>query len=253
MILDGKVVIVTGGARGLGQAIAVAVAEAGARVAVLDVIDTAETLALLKDLGPGQHLGVHGDVTDFEGLRAAVQQVADACGAVHGLINNAGLYKGVHDMPFEEITEEQWDRMMAINVKGVWNVTRAVTPLMREQGYGKIVNVSSTTVLVGAAGMSHYVASKGAVFALTRSLSRELGPAGVRVNTVMPGLTMSQASMDNLGPALGAVEQMVNATTALGRPQQPADLPGTMIYLLSELSDAVTGQAIVVDGGQSHW
>lgn len=252
MLLKDKVVIVTGGARGLGQGMAVGLAQAGARVAVLDFIDTAETMAKLNGIGSG-HLARRADVTDFAGVAAAVEEVTAECGEIHGLVNNAGLYAGMGQFKFEDIPSDDWDRMMAINVKGVWNVTRAVAPQMRKQGYGKIVNISSTTMMVGAEGMLHYVASKGAVFAMTRSLSRELGKDGVRVNSVVPGLTLSQASIDNIGQGLGFVEKRVTEATALKRMQQPDDIVGSVLYLLSPLSDAVTGQALTVDGGMVHW
>lgn len=253
MLLQDKVIAITGAARGIGQVLALGLAEQGARVAVLDILDTEETMAKLSDLGPGGHIAQKVDVTDFATLKAAADAIVAQCGAVHGLVNNAGLYAGIGKHGFEDLPEADWDRMMAINVKGVWNATRAITPQMRSQKYGKIVNISSTTMLVGAPFMLHYVASKGAVFAMTRSMARELGADGIRVNTVMPGLTTSQASLDNIGPGMAAVEQRVSAITALGRLQQPGDLVGTIAYLVSPLSDAMTGQALNVDGGGVHW
>lgn len=252
MLLRDKVVVVTGGGRGLGQVMSIGLAQAGARVAVLDIIDMNETLAKLSEIGSG-HVAKKADITDFSSLTVAVEAVVAECGAIHGLVNNAGLYGGMGRFPFEQISESDWDRMMAINVKGVWNVTRAVVPQMRKQMYGKIVNIASTTMMLGAEGMLHYVASKGAVFAMTRSLARELGGAGIRVNSVLPGLTKSQASIDNIGPGMGFVEKRISEATALGRMQQPDDLVGSIVYLMSPLSDAVTGQALAVDGGMIHW
>lgn len=253
MLLQDKVIVITGGARGIGQVLATGLAEAGARIAVLDVLDTEETMAKLGKSGPGGHIAKTADVTDFTSLKTAADAIVAECGAIHGLVNNAGLYAGIGRHIFDELSESDWDRMMAINVKGVWNATRAIIPQMRRQKYGKIVNISSTTMLVGAPFMLHYVASKGAVFAMTRSLARELGAEGIRVNTVMPGLTRSQASVDNIGPGLEAVEKRMAEGTALGRLQQPSDLIGTILYLVSPLSDAMTGQALNVDGGGVHW
>lgn len=253
MLLQDKVIAITGAARGIGQVLATGLAEAGARIAVLDVLDTGETMEKLGASGPGGHIARRVDVTDFNSLKTAAEAVVAECGAVHGLVNNAGLYAGIGKHAFDELSESDWDRMMAINVKGVWNATRAFVPHMRGQKYGKIVNISSTTMLVGAPNMLHYVTSKGAVFAMTRSLARELGADGIRVNTVMPGLTSSQASLDNIGPGMAVVEQRIAAVTALGRVQQPSDLVGTIVYLVSPLSDAMTGQALNVDGGGSHW
>lgn len=253
MLLQDKTIVITGGARGIGQVLAIGLAEAGARVAVLDVLDTSETMAKLSSVGPGGHMAMAADVTSFDSLQTAADTIVAECGAIHGLINNAGLYAGIGKHAADQLSEADWDRMMAINVKGVWNATRAVIPQMRSQKYGKIVNISSTTMLVGAPFMLHYVASKGAVFAMTRSLARELGGDGIRVNTVMPGLTSSQASIDNLGPGLAVVEKRMAEATALGRLQEPSDLIGTIVFLASPLSDAMTGQALNVDGGGVHW
>lgn len=253
MLLQDKVIAITGAARGIGQVLATGLAEAGARVAVLDVIDTGETMEKLGASGPGGHIAMTADVTDFGSLKTATDAIVAQCGAIHGLVNNAGLYAGIGQNRFDELSEAEWDRMMAINVKGVWNATRAVAPHMREQKYGKIVNISSTTMLVGPPNMLHYVTSKGAVFAMTRSLARELGADGIRVNTVMPGLTRSQASVDNIGPGMQAVEQRMSGLAALGRLQEPSDLIGPIVYLVSPLSDAMTGQALNIDCGSVHW
>ncbi len=145
--------------------------------------------------------------------------------------------------------------MMAVNVKGLWHCIKAVTPSMSQQRYGKIINISSTTVLMGVPGLLHYVTSKGAVFAMTRALSRELGPLGIRINTIMPGLTQSQAikNMMAVAPQLEDMSKQLAAQAALGREQYPADLVGTVLFLASEDSDFITGQNITVDGGVAHW
>lgn len=252
-LLDNKVAIVTGGARGIGQEICLGLAREGASVAALDIGDLDETRKKLASIG-GSHIAARADVTRFDTLVSAVDEVIAKFGNIHILINNAGLYGGMERGPFDKLSEEGWDRMMAINVKGVWNMTRAVVPHMAKNQYGKIVNMSSTTVLVGPPMMLHYVASKGAVLAMTRSLAREVGPVGIRVNSLMPGLTMSQASVDNIANSgRPGAEKMLVAATALGKLNEPSDLVGTIAFLSSPLSDSITGQAVNVDGGNVFW
>jgi 3-oxoacyl-[acyl-carrier protein] reductase len=170
----------------------------------------------------------------------------DRFGRVDVLVNNAGMIAGVPRRAFDEIPESEWDRMLAVNLKGCWLCCKAVVPVMRQQGYGKIVNVTSNTVLWGSPGLLHYVSSKGALVAFTRSLARELGPAGIRVNAVAPGFTATEATRD--APEVTA--RNVSAR-ALPRVQLPEDLTGTVVYLTSADSDFVTGQMIAVNGG-SH-
>lgn len=238
-LLSNSVALVTGGGRGIGKELCAGLAAAGARVAAADI-------------GPitGVELGVVMDVTDYRSVSAGVARVLETFGHIDLLVNNAALYGGMTRAPFEELPEEEWDRMMAINVKGIWNVTRAVVPSMRERGYGKIVNIASTVIFFGQANMLHYVASKGAVLAMTRSLARELGPSEIRVNAIAPGFTLSEASRESLKrPGREQALEHSRAQTALQRLQEPADLVGTVQFLLSPLSDSITGQTVNVDGG----
>lgn len=260
-LLDGRVVIVTGAARGIGQAYALGLARHGASVAVADLLDPSETVSQINALRQGSAVGIEVDVANFATCQAMVKKTIDAFGTVTGLINNAALFgvsakqKGVQLRPFTEISEEDWDQTMAINVKGTWNCCKAVVPHMMEKGYGKIVNISSQTIGMGTPMILDYVTSKGAVATMARCLARELGPHGIRVNALTPGFTQSQAVKDLVG-TLGAMgsgmTQQYAAQAALGRPQVPEDMVGTAVYLMSELSDFVTGQLLNVDGGQSH-
>jgi NAD(P)-dependent dehydrogenase (short-subunit alcohol dehydrogenase family) len=260
-LLDGRVVIVTGAARGIGQAYALACARHGAKVAVADLLDPADTVQQINALRAASAVGIEVDVARYASCEAMVKKTLDAFGTVTGLINNAALFgasskqKGVQMRPFNEITDEDWDLTMAINVKGTWNCCKAVAPHMMEKRYGKIVNISSQTIGMGTPMILDYVTSKGAVATMARCLSRELGPYGIRVNALTPGFTQSQAVKDmmaGIGAMGDAMTQQYAAQAALGRPQEPEDMVGTAVYLMSELSDFVTGQLLNVDGGQSH-
>lgn len=258
-LLAERAIIVTGGARGIGQAYALDLAAHGAKVAVADLLDTSETVGKINALRKGQAIGIDLDVTDFASCNAMVQKTLDAFGKVTGIVNNAALFgksskqKGVTMRPFWEIPEEDWDLTMAINVKGVWNCCKAVTPTLIEAKYGKIVNISSQTIGMGTPMILDYVTSKGAVATMSRCLARELGPYGIRVNALTPGFTQSQAVKDMMTD-LGSdpMSDQYAAMSALGRRQVPDDLTGTAVYLMSPLSDFVTGQLLNVDGGQSH-
>lgn len=258
-LLAGRTVIVTGGARGIGQAYCLALAEHGAKVAAADLLDAGETVDKIKSAG-GEAIALDVDVADFASCQAMVQRTLDAFGTVTGLINNAALFgksskqKGVTMQPFTEISEDDWDLTMAINVKGTWNCCKAVAPHMMEKRYGKIVNISSQTIGMGTPMILDYVTSKGAVATMARCLARELGPYNILVNALTPGFTQSQAVKDLMDTA-GVGDGMKNqyaAQAALGRPQDPEDMVGTAVYLMSSLSDFVTGQLLNVDGGQSH-
>ena len=253
MKLKDKVAIVTGGARGLGQAYCLGYVREGAKVVVADILDGSETVEMVEEIG-GEAIAVEVDVRSAESTQQMAAKAMEAFGKIDILMNNAALYGGLKMQPFMEISEEEWDRLMAINVKGVWQCTKAVAPYMIEQQYGKIINISSGTIFMGIPGLLHYVSSKGAIWAMSRALSRELGGFGIRVNCITPGFTMSQASYD-LMSASGAegMEKGIAAQAALGREQQPEDLVGAAIFLASEDSDFITGQTLNVDGGVMHW
>src|SRR5438045_1153139 len=193
--LGGKVAIVTGGAAGLGLAYARRFVAEGAKVVIADVVDSAAALKRLD--APDTTLGVSADVAIFEDCRRLVEAAQRRFGRVDVLVNNAAVFATLKPTPLEAIPEGEWDRVMAVNVKGIWNCVRAVVPLMRVQGGGRIVNVASAIAHKGTAGLLHYVTSKGAVITMTRALARELGPDRITVNAVAPGLTMSDTVLAN--------------------------------------------------------
>jgi 3-oxoacyl-[acyl-carrier protein] reductase len=172
----------------------------------------------------------------------------DAFGRVDILVNNAALFATVpmSRSPFDEIDIEEWDRMMAINLRGPWLAARAVYPAMKQQGYGKIINISSGTALKGSSSRIHYVTSKAGILGFTRTLAREMGPAGITVNCVAPGSTLSEESPDE---ATLAMRESAKSDRALARVQHPDDLEGAVVFFASRHSDFITGQTLVVDGG----
>ena len=245
--LTGKVAIVTGGARGIGAGFAQALGAAGAQVVVADVLDGAAVVQRIAATG-GEALACHCDVAAPKSVAALVAATMKHFGGIDVLVNNAAVFASLAKKPFTEIDVAEWDAVMAVNVRGPFECAKAVAPVMIARGRGKIINLASGTAFKGFAGALHYVSSKGAVIAMTRCLARELGSHGICVNAIAPGLTMSEAVVDN--PEWGgAAAQTTVATRALRRDQVPADLIGTLVYLASDASDFVTGQTIVVDGG----
>lgn len=245
--LDGKVAIVTGAAQGIGAVYAQALAAEGAKVCVSDILDTGKAVAAIRDAG-GEAIGMTTDVTDMDACEKMVAETVAAFGAADIMVTNAALFAALKRRSFLDIGGEEWDRVMAINTRGVFNCVKAVAPEMKKKGYGKIVNISSSTIYSGVPLMLHYVASKGAVDAMTKALARELGGDGIRVNTIAPGFTMS----DQIEAQRDQLEFYVNlslASRSVKRDQTPDDLVGTLIFLASPESDFVTGQALVVDGG----
>jgi NAD(P)-dependent dehydrogenase (short-subunit alcohol dehydrogenase family) len=245
--LDGQVAIVTGGARGIGASFAQALAAAGAKVVVADVLDGSAVVARIAAAG-GAAIYLHADVASRDSVGMLVKQSLEKFGTIDVLVNNAAIFASLSKKPFTEIDGAEWDAVMAVNVRGPFECAKAVAPVMIANGRGKIINVASGTAFKGFAGALHYVSSKGAVIAMTRCLARELGPHKICVNAIAPGLTLSEAIADN--PEWGgAAAQATVASRALKREQVPADLVGTLLYLASDASDFVTGQTIVVDGG----
>ena len=245
--LSGKVAIVTGAAQGIGARYAQALAAEGAAVVCSDVVDAESVCAAIRAAG-GQALALRTDVTSAESTAQMAAATIKAFGRIDILVNNAGLFATLAMKPFEQIEAAEWDRVMAVNVRGPFECTKAVVAQMRAQQYGKVINIASGTVFKGAPMLLHYVSSKGAVVAMTRALARELGDAGIRVNTLAPGLTASENTLAN--PAWqGAVSANNIASRAIKREVTPEDLCGTLVYLASAESDFVTGQVIVVDGG----
>jgi NAD(P)-dependent dehydrogenase (short-subunit alcohol dehydrogenase family) len=244
--LQGKGVIVTGAAGGLGRAFAQSFAGAGAKVLVADVnlAGAEETAALIGDAG-GVAFPAKVDVTNTGSCQALAAQAGEQLGSVHALINNAALYGTLERKPFAQIEEDVWDQVMAVNIKGVWQMSRAVAPMMKEQG-GAIVNIASATVFSGSPQWMHYVASKGAVIAMSRVMAKELGSDNIRVNVIAPGFTLTDASLGQIENAKGyGVDR-----AALKRNAETEDITGGALYLASDLASFTTGQTLVIDGGK---
>jgi len=245
--LSGKRVLVTGAAGGLGRAFAEGFAEAGARMIAADLNEAGakETAHKITETGGLAH-GAKVDVTNAQSCAELAAFAQEALGGVDVLVNNAAIYAGLERKDFAEIDEDVWDKVMDVNVKGVWQMTRAVTPVMKAAGSGAIVNVASATVFSGSPQWMHYVASKGAVIAMTRSLARELGDDKIRANVIAPGFTLTEASLDLIEDA----ENYGVTRGALKRSADAKDMVGSAIYLASDLAGFVTGQTLIVDGGR---
>ena len=245
------VVVVTGAAHGIGAAYARALVDEGAAVVIVDLdADGAESLAAqLRDSG-GRALACRADISDEADVAAMVDGAVAEFGTITGLVNNAAVFSVVpmSRSPFDEITLDEWDLMMRVNVRGTWQVCKAVIPAMRAAGYGKIVNISSGTALKGSASRIHYVTSKAAILGFTKVLAREVGGDGICVNCVAPGSTLSEEDPDD--DTLSYRQTQVGGR-ALKRVMLPPDAVGAVRFLLGPESDFITGQTLVVDGG-SH-
>lgn len=245
--LSGKSAIVTGAAQGIGAEYARGLASAGAAVSICDILDPGEIVAEINAAG-GKAIGRKGDITSASDMAALAKETAAAFGGIDVLINNAAIFTSLRRTAFLDLSSEEFDRVMTVNVRGTFEVVKAVVPYMRERKYGKIVNISSTTVFTGQPLLLHYVSSKGAIVAMTRSLARELGPDGIRVNCIAPGFTLSEGVASN-AQYTEQVRGGIASMRAIARDQMPADLVGALLFLCTTESDFITGQTIAVDGG----
>lgn len=247
--LDGRVAIVTGGGHGIGKAYCEGLAAEGSAIVVAEIDgDAAErTASELRKKGV-RALEIATDVADEKSAQRMAERTLEAFGRIDVLINNAAVFATIpiSRVPLEQVTVEEWDLVMAVNLRGVFLACKAVLPAMREQGYGKIVNISSGTALSGSPMRIHYTASKGGVLSFTRTLAREVGPSGIRVNAVAPGSTLSE---ENPSEDILQMRQRPVGERALPRVQMPADLVGAIVFFASPESDFITGQTLVVDGG----
>jgi NAD(P)-dependent dehydrogenase (short-subunit alcohol dehydrogenase family) len=246
MRLKDRVAIVTGGALGIGRVYARRLLQEGARVVIADIVDPDQAVKALE--AHGEVVGMRTDVASAESTRSMVEAAVSRFGRVDVLVNNAAVFAVLQPQRLEAIPEEEWDRVMAVNVKGVWNCVKAVVPVMKAQRAGRIVNIASAIAPKGTAHLLHYVTSKGAVITMTRALARELGEFGIGVNALAPGLTFSETVLQN--PLItGFQAEAVLQSRAFKRAEAPEDLEGALVFLASDDSAFMTGQTLVVDGG----
>ncbi|GAA0526427.1 3-oxoacyl-ACP reductase FabG [Pigmentiphaga sp. GD03639] len=247
--LEGRVAIVTGGGHGIGKAYAHRLAQEGAAIVVAE-LDGEAGSAVAQELVAGGHraLAIQTDVSNPDSVKRMAASAVEHFGKIDILVNNAAIFATVpmSRAAFDQISIEEWDRMMSVNLKGAWLASLAVIPHMRERSYGKIINISSSTAIKGSPGRIHYVASKAGVLGFTKTLANEVGAHNICVNCVAPGSTLSEES-----PDAGTLKMRNDAASvrALKRVQAPQDLTGAVVFFASPDSDFITGQTLVVDGG----
>jgi 3-oxoacyl-[acyl-carrier protein] reductase len=248
--LSNRVVIVTGGGKGIGKAYSEEMARAGARVVAADIDgDAAEAVAQqIRDRG-NEAIGIRVDISNPESCEAMASTVLDQYGVIHGLVNNAALMSTLARRSWFDIPVEEWDSVMAVNLRGLFLCCKAVFPTMRKRGYGKIVNISSSRIWEGNPNRLHYTTSKMGVVGFTRAIAREVGEYGITVNSVTPGFTLSETQLQSSDASY--VNQRSYAEQAIKRPQVPEDLVGAVMFFLSAASDFISGQTLNVDGGKA--
>jgi p-cumic alcohol dehydrogenase len=245
MNLAGKVVLITGAARGLGLEYAKSLGQAGAHIVAGDVSDCTDAASAAGN----DAFSVRLDVTDVASFDSMAERAMERFGRIDGLINNAALYGALRGGRFNLIAESDWDAAMAVNVKGIWNGCKAVVPAMRQSGGGSIVNIASLAATYGMPFALHYTTSKAAVIGLTRGLARELGRDNIRVNAVAPSAVITEGTAEFLGDKLDRGLEVIRAGQSIQRTLEPRDLAGTIAWLIGDGSQFVTGQTIAVDGG----
>jgi NAD(P)-dependent dehydrogenase (short-subunit alcohol dehydrogenase family) len=248
MQLDSKVVVITGAARGLGRAYAVAMAAEGASIFVSDISDCSETVAEVRAAG-GRIESSTTDISDMKSCQAMSDAAVAAFGKIDVLVNNAALYATLNGSRFEDLEEAQWDAVMNVNIKGVWQCCKAVVNPLRKAGGGSIINISSLAAVYGLPYGCDYAASKAAVIGMTRSMARELGKDSIRVNAVAPSAVMTEGTQEFFGEKFEKAKSVIAKGQVIPRNLETADLTGTLIYLASDASSFVTGQTHMVDGG----
>jgi 3-oxoacyl-[acyl-carrier protein] reductase len=243
-----KVVIITGAARGLGQAYARQFARLGASVAVNDLRDCSDTLTIIEQEG-ATGLSTRTDVTSSQSTLEMAEAVVEKFGRIDVLVNNAALYGSLTFAPFDKLDESEWDATMNVNVKGIWQCCKAVLPSMKSQNSGSIINISSLAATYGMPNGLHYTASKAAVIGATRGLARELGRYEIRVNAVAPNVVNTDATSEVFQDKKDKVVEVTLSQQAIRRPLETDDIVGAVLFLASDHSKLTTGQTIMVDGG----
>jgi NAD(P)-dependent dehydrogenase (short-subunit alcohol dehydrogenase family) len=248
MNVEGKVIVITGAARGLGQEYARYLGGLGARIVVGDLNDCAQTVDLVKTEG-GAAVGTKLDVANSSSAQDMARTTLEMFGRIDALVNNAALFGALKGGRFDAIPEADWDAAMAVNVKGIWNCCKATVPAMRLAGGGSIVNIASLAATYGMPYGLHYTTSKAAVIGLTRGLARELGRDNIRVNAVAPSAVVTEGAREFFAEKAEQAFDTIKAGQAIARNLAPSDLVGTIHWLVSDASRLVTGQTIAVDGG----
>lgn len=247
-LLADRTIVVTGGGQGIGRAFALRFAEEGASVVVADVnLEGAERV--VAEISGSNAFAAAVDISDERSVDALRAAVGDRFGSVDGLVNNAAIFSTIQMKPFWEISVDEWDRLVGVNLRGVWLATKALLPLLRESVSCSIVNIGSDAVWEGRGGYLHYTASKAGVQGMTFSMSHELGEFGIRVNTISPGATQTEIPRATVTPE--QLEAMIGSR-ALHRTATPDDLTSLAVFLLSEQSGFITGQTFSVNGGKLH-
>ncbi len=247
--LEDRTAIVTGAAQGIGAVYAQALAAEGASITIADRLDGSELAREIRN-GGGRAQAVETDVTDSRSVEAMVESTLEAFGRIDVLVNNAAIFGSLRAKPFDQIDLDEWDLVMRVNVRGAFQCATAAVPAMRENGCGRIINISSGTIFKGTPFFLHYLSSKGAIWAMTRGLAREVGGDGITVNTIAPGYTASEAVLSD-EKTWQMVRERMNSSRAIQRDQLPEDLTGSVVFLASDDSAFITGQCIVVDGGSA--
>ncbi|ARR53775.1 dehydrogenase [Rhizorhabdus wittichii DC-6] len=246
--LNDKAAIVTGSASGIGFDLATDLARRGAKVMLCDIADPMAAVARLRDEGLDAD-GMVADVADPSAFAGVVARCVDRFGRLDILVNNAGLFTTIGRAPFEELDVDEWRRVLDVNVTGPFLCSRAALPQLRAAGGGRIINIGSATVFSAPPNMLHYVASKGALTAMTRSMAREVGKDGITVNLIAPGFTISAGVLEHQAATLGEHGARMRAARAIGRDQMPQDICGAVSFLAGDDAGFITGQTLVVDGG----
>lgn len=249
--VTGRVVVITGAGQGIGREYARQFAAAGAHAVIAETnLDRARAVEDEITAAGGSALAVQTDVSDPESVAAMVADVVRSFGRVDVLVNNAGIFTSLKMKPFEDIPLAEWDQVLKVNITGCYLTARAVTPFMRERGWGRIINITSGSVPLGVRNYLHYVTSKSALIGMTNSMARELGAAGIAVNAVQPGGTFTEVPRETLTEEGKA---RLIASQCIPREEIPMDLVGLVMFLSTPAAGFITGQTIAVDGGLTHW